>query len=56
MDNMYEKLEYFPKKDTKKENEKTTISSSIILKIWDIWTIPIENLNEFYKYVRRSRL
>ena len=33
MDNMYEKLEYY-KKVPKKENEKTTHSSSIILKIW----------------------
>lgn len=54
MDNMLEKLEHFLKKFPKKDNEKT--SHSIIHPKEDMgsWTIPIENLDEFYKYVHRS--
>ena len=54
MDNMLEKLEYFLKKFPKKENEKTTHSIIHPKEDMGSWTIPIDNLDEFYKYVHRS--
>ena len=54
MDNMYEKLEYFLKKYPKKENEKTTHSIIHPKEEMGSWTIPIEKLDDFYKYVHRS--
>ena len=54
MDNMYEKLEYFLKKFTKKGNEKTTHSIIHPQENMGSWVIPNENLNDFYKYVHRS--
>ena len=54
MDNMYEKLEYFLKKFPKKENEKTTHSIIHPKENMGSWTIPIDNLDDFYKFVHRS--
>ena len=51
MDNMYEKLELFLKKYPKKENEKTTHSIIHPKEEMGSWTIPIENLDDFYNYV-----